>query len=295
MMDRLATKSTVSEGASGGNRFQIASIDAEVTKLSDLKAHLEVSFLGNRLLYWIKGVTELPNAVKKAWASYSKTYQGPHCIVFFDESHAVVSSSEYLVVEIPESVSVFLYKQLAQFFYPTILLDSFFLHALFERQLKVSLDEACMILGYHRVVGRNSDAFFKDWCGKLLIPEKSLFTLSQYFFAQQPKSFFKLWKNCYNDYPDEFWIAYWSELMWQSSLFVMRAHNLGIAEAKKVSYRLPFSFINKDWQRYSVESLTSAHQFLYTLDYTLKHGEHSFGLELFFHKFLRGKVSSYSF
>ncbi|MBA2306801.1 hypothetical protein H0W26_01550 [Candidatus Dependentiae bacterium] len=125
--------------------------------------------------------------------------------------------------------------------------------------------------------------------------EQSLFTMAQYFLAQQPTLFFQQWKQCSDTYPHEFWVAYWSELLWQAALFIMRAKSQGHVEAKKAAFRLPFSFINKDWQLYSADTFIAAHGFLYECDYGLKHGEHSFGLELFFHKFLSGPSRPPSF
>ena len=114
-------------------------------------------------------------------------------------------------------------------------------------------------MGYQMVVGRKFDPFFKHWYSRLIIPRQSFFVLSQHFFAQRPTLFLEKWKVCKGDLPVEFWIAYWSEQLWQASLFVLRARSQGIGEAKKQAYRLPFSFINKDWQRYTVKGLSQTY------------------------------------
>lgn len=275
--------------------FPVASLAAEVTSLQDCKARLNVSFLGSRLVYWIQGIEGLSSAQEKQWMLFIKLYQGPHCIMVYDSSRSLVSSETCRVVEIPSTVSISLYKQLGQFLYPEVLFDSYFSQMLFQQQRTLSLENVCMMLEYHRVVGRKCEEFFKEWASKLIVTEHSLFTLAQHFLALQPTYFFQQWNRCGEEYPHEFWIAYWSELMWQAALFVIRATTKGHAEAKKAAYRLPFSFINKDWQKYSADSLIQAHRFLYEFDYKVKQGERSFGLELFFHKFFTGNLSVEAF
>ncbi len=72
--------------------FPVASLNADVLSVHDSKTSLEVSFLGSRLVYWIQGVEDLSSSAKKLWISYSKTYEGPHCMVLFDELQALTPS-----------------------------------------------------------------------------------------------------------------------------------------------------------------------------------------------------------
>ncbi len=261
------------------------SLDSELYKLADIKAQLETSFLGNRMLYLVKNIHELDAASKRAWISYSKTYQGPHCILFFTQAN--VENDRMLTVELPQFCDAMLYRLLYEYFYEGAQLDSSFVAKLFEHSQKITLDQACMLMGYQTVIGRKSDTFFKHWLARLVVPEKSLFTLSQYLFAKQPRLFLQHWQTLKSDFPEEFWVAYWSEQIWQAALFVARARTQGFDAAKKAAYRLPFSFINKDWRSHSQESLTQAHQFLYKLDYNLKNSAGTHGLELWHHTFLR--------
>lgn len=260
------------------------SLDVELHKLADIKAQLETSFLGNRMLYWVKNTHDLDAAGRKAWLSYAKAYQGPHCMLYFSNAKGK-EDERMLNVEVPEIISEHLYGLLYQSFYPGLAVDSAFVARLFDHSKKVSLDEACMVMGYQMVVGRKAEPFFDHWLSRLVVPEKSLFILSQHLFAQQPRSFLPLWKAIKNDFPDEFWVAYWSEQVWQASLFVMRAKSQGFDAAKKSAYRLPFSFINKDWKRYSAEGLSQAHQFIYKLDHNLKNSAGTHGLELWYQRF----------
>lgn len=265
----------------------VASLDLEQQKLGEIKAQLETSFLGSRMIYWVKNSHDLDAAGKKAWDGYVKTYTGPHCIAYASEKVSSKLTSEHaILVELPEYVDATLYSTLYSAFYPLAPVDQSFVIKIFSISPKVSLDKACQLMAYQPLLGARSEAFFKEWLSKLIAPEKSLFTLSQYLFAKQPKMFLEQWKAIKNDFPDEFWTVYWSEQIWQATLFVTRARSQGIAEAKKAAYRLPFSFINKDWQKYSHESLVQSHQFLTKLDYNLKNSAGTHGLELWFQKFM---------
>jgi hypothetical protein len=57
-----------------------------------------------------------------------------------------------------------------------------------------------------------------------------------------------------------------------------------MVEAKKVGFRLPFSFMQRDWKKTSVHELIQAHDCIYALDYGLKNGG-EFWMELFYTKF----------
>ena len=149
-------------------------------------------------------------------------------------------------------------------------------------------------MGYQSVIGRKSEAFFAQWLSKIITPNKSLFSLSQYLFARQSQAFLQQWKALKDDFPDEFWIAYWSEQLWQAALFVMRAKAQGYDAAKRGAFRLPFSFINKDWQKHNEQSLVAAHDALYKLDYNLKNSAGGHGLELWYAIFFASKMVCFS-
>ena len=63
------------------------------------------------------------------------------------------------------------------------------------------------------------------------------------------------------------------------------------AEAKKAQYKLPFSFINRDWHMYSLDELRNAHDCLTKIDFQLKNGASDIGLEYFYTQFFDNKFS----
>jgi len=278
---------------------ELTFLDLEQYSLNDCKAHLEISFLGMRKHYVLKNYALLDAAAKKSWKSYLESYQGPHGILFFEslgpaprgkkaplKKAAGWSEPHQFLIEIPHQVDRDLYAELFAFLYPSITFDKAFMQGVFLHQEMIPLDDAYRIMGYQIVVGRNGKEFFDLWYSKLVISEASLFSLSQYFFSRNPRLFLRQWKACKEVYPHEFWMAYWSDQLWQAVQYVSLAHTAGTEEAKKGIYKLPFSFLNTDWRRYTPQSLVKAHNRLYELDYANKNGGGEYGLELWYHQFL---------
>lgn len=288
-----------------------ASFDAELLGLDEIQTSLEMSFLGQRLVYFVKNIHTLDEASKKSWEAFIKKYEGPHCIIYVktnarasktkssqptpqaSEPESGFAAATGTSLAVPTHLTVALdqidmpqYQMLAQFLYLDVQLDSHFMMQLFNYHESLSLDEACSMLAYHATVGRKYEQFFAQWLDRLIIPKKSFFTMSQHFFARKPRLFFEQWNLCKGEYPPEFWIAYWSAQLWEAMLYVQRARTQGMMEAKKGTYKLPFSFLNKDWSLYTPESLSAAHEALYRFDFNLKNGGTGNGLELWYHRFL---------
>jgi hypothetical protein len=270
-------------------------LDCEQSSLNMCKAHLEMTFLGMRTYYVLSHFTSLDAAAKKDWKSYLESYEGPHTIFLFESLGAAPRgrkavpkkvapshSSHRLHIELPQTIDRDLYKELFAFLYPSIVPDSSFM-----LNDTLDLDDAYRLMSYQVVVGRNSKEFFGSWYPKLVVSEASLFTLSQYLLARNVRLFLPQWRACKDAYPQEFWIAYWSEQVWQAAQFVAAARTSGAEEAKKGFYRLPFTFLNTDWKRYTPQVLAEAHNELYELDYASKNGGGDYALELWYHRFLR--------
>ena len=279
--------------------IEVTFLDTESFSFEDCKSQFEMSFLGMRRLYILKHFSSMDAEAKKKWHTYLERYEGPHVVLFFDCLEAVKKDkdesikqkvlgerSTHLLIEIPGTIDIGLYKEIFSYFYPAVSINPNFVTALFSAHSELTLDDACRCMSYQTVVGRHWNSFFDSWISKLIVSETSLFLLSETFFAKNPKKFFKLWKGCKETYPVEFWIAYWSEQLWQAVQYIQRVRQFGIVEAKKNKHRLPFSFMNVDYKKHSQISLSQAHDLLYTLDYCLKNGADSAGLELWYHKFL---------
>lgn len=265
----------------------LTNIDMLHNPSDNIYAKLSMSFLSNRICYVLKDFNSLNASDKQQWVNYLKTYNGPHTILLFNGNNIGLSeSSKQIEIELPQKIQKDLYKELFLLFYPEFSYNPLFTKKIFENQPTILLDTACRLMSYQSVLGKSSDTFFVEWADKLIGPEKSLFSLSQSFFGQQLHNFFEYWLIYKHDYAEEFWIAFWSEQIWQAISYILTLDQHGINEAKKNSRGLPFSFMNKDWSRYSPDFLMQAYQALYQLDFNFKNGGSYGELEFWYYKFL---------
>jgi hypothetical protein len=156
----------------------------------------------------------------------------------------------------------------------------------------VSLDTACLFAQYESVVGKNADDFFKEWVARIVEPSSSFFLLSQYFFSKKPRLFFEQWFCTAEQYAAPFWAMFWADQLWRAYIYCVLMNQKNFTEAKKAQYKLPFSFINRDWTLFSSDELRNAYLFLYTIDFRLKNGGSPVALELFYSMFFENKFKN---
>lgn len=255
------------------------------------QALFEISFLGNTILYWAGNIHAISLDERKRFISYVKFYRGPHRIWFFanqwqeeiDKNMVIVSLKEN-AEELADQIAVLLMKFLKKDISP--------IQSLIKKE-RWALEQTCLFLQYYTVLGKSQiPEFMEKWVDKIIVPEKSLFTLSGYFFSKNKYSFFENWYKIKSDFGIFFWISFWSDQLFRAANFIvlMRA-NMHI-EAKKISYKLPFSFIKKDWTKTTASEMSSAHNALYLLDYSLKNAGSEDFFTLFFINFFENKFIS---
>lgn len=184
-------------------------------------------------------------------------------------------------VVLPDQIDKKFFKLLFAFFIrEPRALDQRRIDELFAKADSLDLDRACLLLEYLQVMGGQSKEFFEHWLHQLVVPQSSLFRLSQYFFARQRTSFLKYWHAVKDEYPEQFWISYWSDQVWRAAFYCKYMQDRKLADAKKIGYRLPFSFLQKDYRTITFNELLEIHESLYTLDYNLKHGGSPAGLDV---------------
>lgn len=262
----------------------ITHLDIHTRTVGECMAALETSFLGMRSVYWLNNISELPAAAKQQWLSYLATYQGPHCILFFVDD-TDTQTDDYVVL--PATVDKQLFTQLVTFFVgqSTAQRTHNAIQALYTRHTSLPLDTACSMIRYIVLMGNQYQLFFDSWLDTFIVPETSLFTLSQHFFARSAHKFFATWKGIASEYGEQFWIAFWSEQLWRAYHVVDCLQQSRFVEAKSLSYRLPFSLMQQDWKKLTLSELQQAHTFLYGIDNSLKNGGNAGALDLFYSKF----------
>lgn len=257
---------------------------------ASLVPDFESSFLGGHTIYWLKNSSSMTAKQQKWWATYLATYTGPNLLICFLSKDVLLSGHVIEHHEIPALVDKKSFIMLYSLLYEQALSTSQqqYIDRIFILHETVSLESACLLIRYLSVVGSHNQEFLQEWLPKLVVTDTSLFVLSQHFFAKDAAKFFSCWSAVHMSYAPAFWIAFWSEQLWRASLFVMLNKSGKPVEARKAAYRLPFSFIQRDYKKYTLNSLQEAHTQLYLLDNALKNGGGELAFELFYANFFHG-------
>jgi len=269
-----------------GETTQFVTLDAEVQTLSQIKATCEMSFLGAKQIIWLKGLGALlPKAVRDI-QNYLKTYQGPHTVICAVDSGKVPAAKD-AVITLPQAVDKEWYARLYAMVYPGDSLDRSFVQRVYNHHKDLPVDVAFILIQYQKLIGHRSEYFMNHWLERVVPKGLSLFTLSTYFFAKNAQQFVPLWFESRGRYPDEFWVSYWSSQLWLASMFVAAKKQSPSSKNVARGSRLPFSFMQGDWRKYTTHELATAHDFLYTVDFWHKNGSVSRWVDLFCLKFVQ--------
>jgi hypothetical protein len=274
------------------NGSSIESINCTTVDVASLKAMLSmVSFFG-ATTYYLEQFSALPVKKQQEMLDYVRSYSGPHKIIFFaDNTIGELSATKIMhVIVLPQEFAPRDYYMIRFLVNGASLSDkNAFASELVMRTDQLSLDKACFFAQYEALLGKNCDDFFSQWMIHLAEPTSSMFTLSQYFFGKKNRSFFRQWSYMSELYLPPFWISFWADQLWRAYVYTELMQQKKIVEAKKAQYKLPFSFINRDWSAYSLDELRNAHHCLATIDYQLKNGASDIGLEYFYTQFFDNK------
>jgi hypothetical protein len=273
-----------------GNRF--LSLDGEQADLAALQTELSMSLLVEKSFYWCNNVHTMPTEKREAFLKYSLQYAGPHVLWFFAEQAEQVSdlakqNNTICIVQLPAEATKQIWNLLQELFFPASKQKSAVFDTLFEQSASISLDKACLLLQYGTLIHQTQLKYFiNEWLKDIVVPEQSLFTLSGYLFAKKSTLFYETWLSMKDTYPPQFWISFWSEQVFRAACFINYARAEKFTEAKKVAFRLPFTFIKKDWKLFSLKSLIEAHDLLYQLDHSVKNGgDAALPFDIFYSKF----------
>jgi len=276
VVDHLKKKKAVS----------IQAVDLQHNDKQQVIGQLETAFLGATTCYWLKDLSVLPIKEQAFWYEYCTHYKGPNQLLFFTQKDKV-KHTYCSAVELPAAVDERLIMQLAAFFDVKLSPSNrLFMTKLFAGQSKgIPFDTAYLMLEYMQLIGADSNQFFAQILHKIMPVESSLFVLSSAFMAKKSTAFFTQWRQLYLSYSEQFWCSFFSDLVWRSAEYVRLAHNNDMIGARKVAYRLPFSFIKSDWRKLTHKELTAAHAFIYDADSRFKNGGGYAAFDLFFSSF----------
>jgi hypothetical protein len=267
----------------------IESIDLDTSSLAQVVGQLQTSFLGMGLTYYLRNCHELDKKNRQTLFEFLSNYSGPHQILLCALNEDAIRLGKQCVVELPDTIQAACFTSLLLFLKKKNSSQTQkFIQALCSSYTTITLDQACMIISYMQVIGKYDEC--SHVLERILESERSLFALSQHFFAHDSANFFRLWGAFEAEYPMTFWCTYWSEQLWRAYYTAYYLERKQPAQAKSIGYRLPFSYVQKDWKKNSLEQLQRAHHSIYELDAAYKNNiETQAGIELFYNKFFLQK------
>jgi hypothetical protein len=262
------------------NNVPIESFNCLGIDSAAIKALLSTMSFTGSTVYWLENFHTLPTKKQQELFEYIRSYTGPHCIMLFSDTVSYEHS-----ITLPETIPARDFGTVRFLVNESTHDVSSFLRQLSQATDQFSLDAACLFAHYEIVLGKVATEFFTQWVPQLIEPTHSLFLLSQYLLGKKDKLFFRQWATMSELYLPPFWAIFWADQLWRAYVFCDLMKNKKYAEAKKAQYKLPFSFINRDWSSYNATELSNAHHFLTTLDFQLKNGSSEIGLEHFYIQF----------
>jgi len=248
------------------------------------KALLEQTILGSRTFYWFGDISsEGSDKITKELIAYLLNYTGPNIVGFFISDDAKSGKSKDLPISLETTIDLSGFHTLSvlfEFSFDTKKLD--LIKKVFQLNGSLNIDTAYMLMHYIELVNNKLIDDFTPYILNLVGAQPTLTQLSEQFFAKNSQGFFSTWSKIESDYPPVFWVIFWSEQIWKAYHVIKFLNEKNFVGAKKMSYRLPYAFINRDWQKYTLPDLANAYDNLYSIDFALKRGSNFYSLDLFY-------------
>lgn len=250
------------------------------------KKSLEMSFLGQSSYYWF-GELGVDGKTKQQIYNYLANYQGPHHILIFINSDESIPEGFGYKIDLNFKINKE-FNSLIKLFPTTnhFRLIKFIKNIQDHLNMSFNLDQLCLLMQYGSLV-RDLEEFDIKWIPQIINTEQSLFELSKYFLFRDSTAFYKSWATLNENYPEQFWISFFSEQLFKAYWFVIYQKSGDFKLSKQIGFRLPFDFMKTGWRYIDPNVLKSAHHELYVVDYQLKNGGSELWLETFLNKFLK--------
>jgi hypothetical protein len=258
-----------------------------------LDATLSQSILGNYSFFWLGNVSgERENKNTQELVQTLCTYKGPHSIALFTTKSPKDISSSGVVIMLPSELQAQQVIRICDIFFtaPDAPQKSLVKKLLNDRVV-LDLETCSMLINYVELADTQQTASYGNFLSSIIGSNPSLNQLSEQFFAKNAKAFFTLWHKVRDTYPEVFWIIFWAEQMWKSYHVIGYLEDKNFVQAKRIGFRLPYSFMNRDWQKSTTKELAGAYQFLYHMDYALKTGSTFNALDLFYMNYFSGSFA----
>ncbi|MCB9492943.1 MAG: hypothetical protein H6679_01560 [Epsilonproteobacteria bacterium] len=262
-------------------------LDSSTLDKNSLNAQLSQTILGQQLFFLLGNIEEIKNKKQREEIiTFLLAYRGPHYVTFFIPELKNKPSKDIQTIVLDQAVDHKTFSALSTFL--TLKHSQgkqAIIKKIFSSVQSMSLDQACMLSCYIDLINPKTASETHDYVLRLLSTElPSLNQLSEHFFAKNAPEFFSTWTQVKDEYPDVFWVTFWSEQIWRAYHVKKFLAAQNFVHAKRMSYRLPYSFLNRHWKTFKLSDLADAYSMLYTIDYSIKRGSTFTSLDLFYAK-----------
>jgi hypothetical protein len=145
------------------------------------------------------------------------------------------------------------------------------------------LDDSLIFIEHGACVGRKGLDSFASYSKNLLTSNVQMRDLSEFFWTKDAKKFFQAWSSLSAEYPEQFWVSYWSNQFFLAYFFIERASSGVKVTPVGQEHALSPNFTWKQgWKKYSKSDCVELHNRLYEVDCELKNGSSETALEMFF-------------
>lgn len=251
-----------------------------------------VSFVEQRVFYWMSDITGYEAARRDLLLKRAYGYQGVPWIGFFSSEPPEKKGFSGISVQFDDRLDQ---EQCCRLWQALWISDEAMpgwvgklVAEIFLSRTTLATHEALILLDYATILQEKTSDLLRPWLNDLINTDASLYTLASHFFAKNNVAFFAAWNSLKDQYVEQFWTTFWSEQLFRAYWFVYYQSPPQPVAAQKISVRLPFTFLKKDYKKYSLLELQRAHDDLYRIEWSLKNGS-TLGIERLLLKFLVGR------
>lgn len=240
-------------------------------------ATLDQAFLGEkgRYITFCSQAVNVSSSLKKQLYAYLTHYNGPHNV------YLIVSQDDMSLLPASLMRRALLFEEVLQFSDLSLLANVFQYHHavkisnwLIRHYHGVSFTPAqalCLLDHLEYMPVKNIQAFMK-YLPALLPEHASLVEVADAWFAGDKKRFYTFFQDIFHEYPEMFWIKFWSEQLWRAWWVTYFVRKREFSLARKMNFRLPGKFFHVYVHKMKLESLENAFSKLTLLDSRIKEG-----------------------
>lgn len=243
--------------------------------LGELQHMTSMSFLGSYSLFYLKNADELSDKKRSQLISFLSSYNGQHVLVLSVSLDFPFISQQ--TFELNDFLNLDQLRELVCLFErdSSVQMRKIAFYLALSRQFQFTPDIFARLWSYAGLVGARVEQFSVTILPYLVTQDYTLFELSTAFFARDVKKFMKVFELLNAEFQAPFWVSYFSEQIFRAFWYVYFKKNNKLVDAQKIAYRLPYSFVQKDWKTHDYKLLAELHEKLYQFDTDFKHGSYA--------------------